>query len=602
MNDWDEINREEWSFTFFLKGLKTLWELLGDERKNICRVIGWLIFLSVLDLLLPYFLKLIFDEIPVVLIQKQISRYLIWLVVSIFLLRIFTLYLRHFSKEIRFLKSLIKLENFWPVMAQEKLLALSIGYHERENTGKKIAKINKGCEKLVDIVVNLFWDFLPSFFYLAINIVFILVIDWKLGVLFIIPFIPAAIINLKIHQRFASDWEKWEEKKEISSGLFCQSLINVKTVQSFVQEEREKTNLSFVRKQMENLDINVSTRMQNYFFAMNLILQASFILIIFAGIYFVYKGQSTVGTVVYILITGNVTIQSLWGLIHVYMKIMRNLVAVIRMKELIDQEIDIKNSPNAIVPREFNGNFEFRDVTFNYPDKSPVLKNLNFEIKPNQMTALVGKSGEGKTTIIRLICRMYDVSSGGVLLDGRDIRDLDLSWYRRLFAIVQQDVDIFDSTIFDNIKYSCPNASLGQVEEAIRAAYLENILNDKERFPDGLSTQVGERGVRLSGGEQQRVGIARAYLALLNGAKMLILDEATSDLDSEAERAIQVMIGRLRNEMAISIIAIAHRLSTIKKSDVIFVIGEGGVVEKGAHDELLSKKGLYSELVEFQTL
>lgn len=602
MADWDEINREEWSLAFFLNGLKTLWELLGDERKNICRVIGWLIFISVLDLLLPYFLKLIFDEIPVVLIQKQISRYLIWLVVSVFLLRIFTLYLRHFSKEIRFLKSLIRLENFWPIMAQEKLLALSIRYHERENTGEKIAKINKGCEKLVEIVANLFWDFLPSFLYLAINIVFILVIDWKLGVLFAIPFIPAAIINLKIHRRFAHDWEKWEEKKEISTGLFCQSLINIKTVQSFVQEEKEKINLSFVRKQMESLDTDVFSRLQKYFFAMNLILQASFILIIFAGIYFVYKGQSTVGTVVYILITGNVTIQNLWGLLNVYMRIMRNLVAVIRMKELIDQEIDIKNSPNAIVPREFKGNFEFRDVTFNYSDKSPVLKNLDFEIKPNQMTALVGKSGEGKTTIIRLICRMYDVSSGGIFLDGRDIRDLDLFWYRRLFAIVQQGVDIFDSTIFENIKYSCPNASLGRVEEAIRAAHLENILNDKERFPDGLATQVGERGVRLSGGEQQRVGIARAYLALLNGAKMLILDEATSDLDSEAERAIQAMIGRLRNEMEISIIAIAHRLSTIKKSDAILVIGEGGIIEKGAHDELLSKKGLYSELVELQTL
>lgn len=602
MADWDEINREEWSLKFFLKGLKIFWELLGDERKNICRVVVWLVFLSILDLLLPYFLKLIFDEIPVVLMQKQISRYLVWLVVSVFLLRIFTLYLRHFSKEIRFLKSWIRLENFWPVMAQEKLLALSIGYHEKENTGKKIAKINKGCEKLVEIVANLFWDFLPSFLYLAINIVFVLAIDWKLGILFMIPFIPAAIINLKIHRRFALEWEKWEEKKEISTGLFCQSLINVKTVQSFVQEKREKTNFSFVRKQMEKLDVEVSVRMQKYFFAMNLILQASLILIIFAGIYFVYKEQSTVGTVVYIIITGNVTIQNLWGLLHVYMRIMRHLVAVIRMKELIEQEIDIKNSPNAAVPREFNGSFEFCDVTFSYPGKSPVLKNLDFGIRPNQMAALVGKSGEGKTTIIRLICRMYDVSSGKILLDGADIRDLDLFWYRRLFAVVQQDVDIFDSTIFENIKYPCPNASLSQVEESIRAAHLENILNDKERFPDGLSTQVGERGVRLSGGEQQRVGIARAYLALLNGAKILILDEATSDLDSEAERAIQKMISKLRDETEISIIAIAHRLSTIKKSDVIFVIGERGIIEKGSHEELISKPGVYSELVELQKI
>ncbi len=603
MSNWDKTEQKDWSLRFFFKGLKSLWELLGDEKKNFIYVVVWLVFISVLSLSFPYFLKLIFDEIPNVLAEARITSYLIGLVVTMFSVKVFTLILHHFIKEIRFLKSLIKLENFWPVMAQEKLLALSLGYHEKENTGKKIAKINKGCEKMVDIIANVFGAFLPQLLFFSINTFIVLLIDWRLGLIFFLPFIPAAIINLKCYYRFVPDWEKWEAKKEASTGLFCQSLINIQTVQNFVQEKKEKSNLFFIRKQMETLDVDINVQLQKYLFAISLILNTAFVSAILVGIYFVFKGQSTVGTVVYLIVTGNVTIQSLWGLISVYIRVMRNLVAVVRMKELIDEKVDIKNSPNALIPQSFCGNFKFKNVDFIYPRKGrPVLENFNLKIKPNQMVALVGRSGEGKTTVVRLICRMYDITRGSILLDGQDIRNLDLFWYRRLFAIVQQDVDIFDTSLLDNVTYSYPDASSEQVQEALKAAHLKIIFENKDRFPNGIQTQLGERGVRLSGGERQRVGIARAYLALLSGAKVLILDEATSSLDSEAERAIQWMINKLRKEMSVSIIAIAHRLSTIQKADVIYVIDSGVIVERGNHYRLMVKKGLYYKWVKLQKL
>lgn len=273
------------------------------------------------------------------------------------------------------------------------------------------------------------------------------------------------------------------------------------------------------------------------------------------------------------------------------------------MKELLDEPIDIKNKTNAVVPTDFSGEVEFKDVSFTYPRKDEsVIDAMNLKIKPQQMVALVGKSGEGKSTIFKLLCRMYDIKDGQVLLDGKDIQDLDLHWYRKQFAIVQQDVDIFDASIAENIRYAAPEVGDEQVIEAINAACLDIFLNDENRFPDGIKTEVGERGVRLSGGEKQRVGIARAYLALLNGAKILVLDEATSSLDSQSERAIQDMIANLREKQSVTIIACAHRLSTIKHSDMIYVIGKGKVIEQGNHTRLLKRNGLYSKLVKLQQI
>jgi ABC-type multidrug transport system fused ATPase/permease subunit len=197
---------------------------------------------------------------------------------------------------------------------------------------------------------------------------------------------------------------------------------------------------------------------------------------------------------------------------------------------------------------------------------------------------------------------MYDVSSGEILLDGMNIKNLDLAWYRRLFAVVAQEVDIFDASLRDNIIYPNAAATPEQIRTALKASHLEAILNDASRFPRGLETEVGERGIKLSGGERQRVGIARAYIAILSGAKVLILDEATSNLDSSAECAIQQMLDLVRRELRVTIIAIAHRLSTIQRADRIAVVNHGRIAELGDHQKLIAKNGLYAELVELQRL
>ncbi|MFH1193443.1 MAG: ABC transporter ATP-binding protein [bacterium] len=604
MAEWtDKTAAKDRHFGTFWKGVKILWQLLGDQKKNIFLVLGLMVFLNILSLGFPYILKLIFDEMPKIISQKQIGSYALWLIGALFGVKLIASVIGSFVKEPLFLKAIIKLENWWPVIVQEKLLNLSTGYHERENTGKKIAKINKGCDKMVEILITLFWQLLPQLIYLMANIAIVVIIDWKLGIFFLLPIAPVVYIQMKSQKKFQPAWEKWEEKKERAGGFFCQSLLNISTVQNFVQEKKEKIRFAAVRNEMSEIDTVASLGIQRYFFLIGNIMYACFVPTICLGIYFVSKGLSTIGTVVYIVATMNLTSEHLSQMISNYSRMLRFMISIIRMKELLDEKIDIKNAPNAIIPEEYRPQIAMNHISFTYPGKeTPVLDDVSIKIKPGEMSALVGVSGAGKTTLIRLLCRMYEADRGVIMLDNYDVRALDLYWYRRHFAIVQQDVDIFDDTLLANICYANSNASEEQVVEALRAAHLEAVLEDKNRFPNGLATEVGERGVKLSGGERQRVGIARAYIALLSGAKILILDEATSNLDSEAEKAIQEMIGALKQKLNISIVAIAHRLSTIHKANIIYVIEDGKIIEQGDHSHLVSLGGRYHHLVKLQKL
>jgi ABC-type multidrug transport system fused ATPase/permease subunit len=590
-------------FSFFTESIAMLWNLLYGEKRRIIIVTVLLVLLTLFDLTFPYVLKLVFDEIPELIKKREISTILYCLLGGVVVVKFVSLFINHFVKERIFLKAIIGLENFWPVLAQKKLLALSLSYHERENTGKKIAKINKGCEKMLDIVGNLFWIFFPQLFYLIINAIVILVLDWRLGLLFFVPLCIATRVNLKYYMKLIPKWELWEKKKELSIGYFCQPLINVNTVQNFVKEKNEIERFASVRREMEEFDIDFSYQIQKYFFVIGSILQISFVSMILCGLYFVSVGEIPPGTVVYVVATGNVTVQGFFNLIQSYSRIMRNFVAVVRMKELLDEKEDTLNMPEAFIPESFHGHFRFKNTRFSYKENgNEVLQGVSLRVNPNEMVALVGHSGGGKTTIMRLLARMSDVTKGDVLLDGIDIREFTRDWYRSLFAIVSQNVDVFDDTIRANVAYAYPEADDAEIFESLRAAHLGVVLEDTDKFHKGVMTHVGDRGVRLSGGERQRLGIARALIALNHGAKVLLLDEATSNLDSESERAIQDVIGLIRKTTNVSIVVIAHRLSTICRADRIYVIEEGKVAEEGDHNRLLERNGLYARLVELQQL
>ena len=600
--DWDDYyEAKEWNLKLFIQGISTLWQLLGNQRKNMRTVIIWQLVTTSMSIAFAYVLKLLFDNLPVVLEAKKITSTIIWLIVAMSLLKIIKLFLHHFVSEYKFIKLMIILENLWPIMAQSKLMELPLGWHEKENTGKKISKINKGVERLVQITCELRWDFIPHLFYLLVNVIIMLALDWRIGIAFLLPIPIAIAINFKAWKKYAPHWEKWDELKEKSDGFFCQSILNIQAVINFVQEQREEERLTETRNQMKKHDFIASFGVMYWFFTSSAILHLSFVGTIFLSIHLLINGQSTLGTIAFLIVTGNHSLELVWSMLHTYINIMRHLISVNRMKKLLDEPITITNTAQGNIKNGLENKIELRGAYFKYESSSqPILKNVNMVFPKGTTIAIAGPSGSGKSTITKIILRTHVLDKGQLLFDGIPVEDLDLYWYRQGKAVVTQDTDIFDTNIRDNITYGYPDAEPEEINEAVIASHLDKMLADHNRFPDGLDTQVGERGIKLSGGEKQRVGIARAYLALLRGAEVLILDEATSHLDSIAENIIQKMIEKLRKKREVTIIAIAHRLSTIRQADHIYVIDNGRVVEEGNHERLKAKNGLYARLDKLQ--
>lgn len=601
--DWDDAPDTSRGELYFLaRGLRTLWFLVARERTRLLMAVLLLVCTELLGLAVPLVFKELVDYFPTVVLSG-ITPYVMVLILVMCSAQMAMLLMRRFLQEPVFAKAIIALENYWPVAAHRRLLALSLSYHERENTGKKIAKVNRGVERLVSMIGDLFWGGLPAALYLVLNGVIILFLDWRLGLMFVLPLIPAFWVHVRCIKKFRGTWEVYERKKEIAVGLFCQSIACVRTVQSTVGEKREDERHACERGAMEKMDVTASVSIQRSFLLMESIVEFSFAATIVLGLYFAYRGWCTLGVVTYITITGHATLQSVWSIVHVYTRAMRDLIAAERMYALLREDETVQNTAVGVIPPVSRGLISFRKVALQYQEKDePVFKDLTLSVKRGEMLALVGRSGAGKSSIIGLLLRSYDPTSGSIAIDGTNVRSVDRDWYRRRFAYVPQEVEIFDGTLRENVAYAYPDAPEEIVLQALCAAGLEDAATSCGRFPSGLSTEVGERGVRLSGGERQRVGIARAYVALLSGATTLVLDEATSSLDSESEKIVQGFVRKLRREKKITIVAIAHRLSTIQEADRICVLDKGRIVEMGTHKKLLKKNGLYHRLVSLQRL
>ena len=401
--------------------------------------------------------------------------------------------------------------------------------------------------------------------------------------------IPILAIGLSIFNKKMKNVNRkiYSQLGEFNAGLE-NSLSGIRVVKAFANEEFEKKifegMIQNYRKNKLAFYKTMATSSSFNYVLMRLITLTSLVF----GAYFTIKGELTTGELVGFVLLANTFVKPIERINTMVEMYPKGFAGFKRFNEELARKPAIVDSPNARVAPHFNGNIHYDNVSFEYNDGRPVLENINLEIKAGEMVAFVGPSGAGKTTLINLLPRFYDTTKGSISIDGVNIKDYTLSSLRGQIGTVQQDVFLFNGTIRENVLYGKLDASDEEVERAIEAAKLKEVI---EEFPEGLETPIGERGVKLSGGQKQRLSIARIFL---KNPSILILDEATSALDTQTEQFIQNSFDELSKGR--TTLVIAHRLATIKNVDRIIVVTPDGIVEQGTHKELLEKNGHYAEL------
>ena len=575
---------------------KQLWEIISPSHGQIKFLLVLIVVFRLVQLATPYILKLIIDKLSNFTPEQIVP--LLLLIILLFVSEQIASLISYF-KDKRTFRIMVEAEYYLPLRVQEKLVNLSLDYHEKENTGNKITKIERGIFKIVDLLGNMAFEVIPTLVQLAVTLVALTVLDWRIGLSFAFFSPLFIIITYKVNKDLYPIRRDRFKQHEESSGKMGQSIININTVKSFTQEEREAREYGGIKEKVRDWEMSEWFKLLKWNLGRNLIIDLGRVTVLFLSTYLVWQGQVSIGSLVFAVTLSEKSYFSLYRLSRFYDKMEEGAEAVNRFVDIINEEPSIKNPDNGFSPKQINGEIEFNGVDFSYEgfkkkkDKFKALKQVSLKIDPGTVTALVGPSGGGKTTIAKMIYRHYDPQQGKITLDGVDLRDYDLYTLRRSIAIVPQEVEIFNLNVKQNIAYSKPHATWSEIRQAARIANAEEFINN---MPYGYKTLVGERGMKLSGGQRQRIGIARAILA---DPSILIFDEATSNLDSYSEKLIQQSmekIGRGR-----TMIIIAHRLSTIQKADKIIVVEEGRVVEQGSHQQLAQNQGgLYRKLLDLQ--
>ncbi len=474
----------------------------------------------------------------------------------------------------------------------EQLLSLPQSYFDKELTGKLINRMNRGISQIADYMQMLSNNFLQFIFSTVFSLVIVAFYSWQVA-LMLASLYP---VFIWLTTRTSTKWQAYQKEinteQDIASGRFAEAIGQVRVVKSYLQEKREL--LLFSRHFGKAVTI---TRPQSRYWHKQDVARRTVLNIIFFAIYaYIFiasaHGTYTIGTMVLLIQYAALIRIPLFSISFLVDQTQRAMANTKDYFEAMDVVPEIADTQNAATMQISHGVVSFEDVSFSYEPKSPVLKGVSFNLPANSKTALVGESGQGKTTITSLLLRLYDIDSGVIAIDGQSVGEVTQSSLREAISVVFQEPALFSGTIRENIAYGRPDAKLADIEAAAKAANADEFI---EKFEKGYDSEIGERGLKLSGGQKQRIAIARA---LLKDSPILILDEATSSLDSKSERMVQEALERLMKGRTTLIIA--HRLSTIQSVNQIVTIEDGKVSEIGSPDELAASDGVYAELLRLQ--
>jgi len=478
------------------------------------------------------------------------------------------------------------------VQVYDHLQHLGLRFYNDRSTGELMSRVTADVESLQNTITDTLERILVNVSTILIFGSILVSLNWELALITLAPMPIYSVLIILYNRKVRPFYTMARERIADISALLQDNLSGIRVIKCFARENHELSR--FTQRCKAFLDINITLiKIRVAFFpAARLVISLGPLLILFFGGQQVISGTFTIGT----LVAFQSFLMRFYGpvesLTRINDTIVRAAASARRIFEVLDTQPEINDAPNAQIYGRLEGHVEFQNVSFAYEHGPPVLNDVSLIAQSGQLIGLVGPSGAGKTTIINLICRFYDPDAGTISVDGRDLRDMQRASLRSQVGMVLQEPFLFNGTIRENIAYGKLNAT---EDDTINAALMANAHDFICGFPDAYDTRIGERGVRLSGGEKQRISIARA---VLNDPRILILDEATSSVDTETEMLIQKALERLMEGR--TTFAIAHRLSTVRRADCLYVIDQGKVVESGTHAQLLTTNGLYAHLCDMQ--
>jgi len=478
-----------------------------------------------------------------------------------------------------------------------KMMALPIPYIEQRRVGELTSRLTSDVTQLQDILSFTLAEFVRQITTVFLGICIIFWVSAKLSFVMLSAF-PFIIVGAVVFGKFIRRLSKKVTDDLAGANTVAEeSLQSIHSVKAFTNESYEVGRYESVLQFVVGNSLKAARYRGMFISFVILSVFGGIVLVLWYGLGLVESQELTIGKLVSFILYTTFIAAAAGGLGDLYGQIQKTIGASERIIEILETEDELEAQvKNPVLSKDpVVGFIEFDHVRFSYPSRPEieVLQGLDFAIKPGQKIALVGQSGAGKSTIVQLLMRFYQIDSGTIRLDGKSIQNIDVQHLRNNIGIVPQEVLLFGGSIEENIRYGKPNATRAEIEEAAQQANAWEFIST---FPEGLETRVGERGIKLSGGQRQRIAIARA---ILKDPAILVLDEATSSLDSESERLVQDALDKLMENR--TTIIIAHRLATVRKADRIFVIQNGSILEEGSHFDLLDEaNGLYSRLVKMQ--
>jgi ATP-binding cassette, subfamily B, multidrug efflux pump len=474
-----------------------------------------------------------------------------------------------------------------------QLQALSFSYHDRAQTGQLMTRITNDVEQVRVFIGTGLLQLVSAIALLVGSLVALFTMNWRLALVIVTAIPLMALVIARFSSVIRPMFSVVQARLGALNTVLQENLAGVRVVQAFAREPYEHDRYRDLNDQLLQANVAAIRGMAGSFPLIFLIANLGTLAVVWIGGYDVINGQLTLGELVAFNTYLGLLIMPMMMLGMITAQLSRASVSATRIFEVLDAPNEVVDAPNARPLPTVRGRVAFEDVSFRYAGgERPVLDHVSFVAEPGQTVAIMGETGSGKSTIINLIPRFYDATSGRVTVDGYDVRDVTLASLRAQIGIVLQDTTLFSGTLRDNIAYGRPDATDAEVEAAARAAQAHDFIME---FPDGYATIVGERGVGLSGGQRQRIAIARA---LLLDPCILILDDSTSAVDAETEWEIQQALERLQHGRTAFVIA--QRISTVRDADLILLLDGGRIAASGTHDDLLRESALYGEIIDSQ--